>query len=449
MSEVEQTQNGNANHKDVENKEASVHLDIAEYLDESKKVSSITKVLWWCAGADAQLLLKCPYYDRVKYAGIGGIVLTTGVLAGFSGSYAFYTIFGPKGNAIEGQSGDYTSLIASVVFGIIWGLVILNFDRFIVSSTGKGDGTEKITFKELRGGLPRIIIALILGMCISTPLEIRILQSEINAELQGEQNRYLLELNSETDSIADMNLVRLEEKLLPLQANINSIDNELERRRLEILKSREKLELEAEGRSGSGVPGRGPAYRDKRDNLDKLEAELEIDRGKKESEKAKLMAEIGKLQSDIEAIDGFRLNEKSQNVERSKSLDGLLKRIEISHEIGGVVPWMIMLLILCIEMGPIFFKMMLIKSPYDFLKDNFNERVKAKHGIISETHFYPDGEGGEEAVKHRFLEVESDSRTVKEKLDAQEKLNKEIIQEYEATEGKRIKDNPDNFYTRS
>ena len=257
-----------------------------------------------------------------------------------------------------------------------------------------------------------------------------------------------MELNAETDSIADMNLVRLEEKLLPLQANINSIDKELERRRLEILKSREKLELEAEGRSGSGVPGRGPAYRDKRDNLDKLEAELEIDRGKKESEKAKLMSEIGKLQAEIEAIDGFRLNEKSQNVERSKSLDGLLKRIEISHDIGGVVPWVIMLLILCIEMGPIFFKMMLIKSPYDFLKDNFNERVKAKHGIISETHFYPDGEGGEEAVKHRFLEVESDSRTVKEKLDAQEKLNKEIIHEYEATEGKRIKDNPDNFYTR-
>ena len=431
------------------NPESIVHLDIAEYLNESKRVTWVTRILWWCAGADSQLLLKCPYYDRVKYAGIGGVVLTTGVLAAFSGGYAFYTIFGPKGDAMAAEAYSYMDVIPAAIFGFIWGTIILNLDRFIVSSTGKGDGTEKITLDEFKSAIPRLLIALVLGLCISAPLEIRILESEINAELQGEQNKYLLRLNAETDSISDMNLVRMEQKLVPLQANVVGIEKELEKRRQEILQGRNKIELEAEGRSGSGVAGRGPAYRDKKDNLDKMEAELEIDRTKKNNEKAKHQAEIAKLQNEVEIIDQNRMQQKEQNVERAKHLDGLLKRIEISHAIGGVVPWMIMLLILCIEMGPIFFKMMLIKSPYDFLQDNFKDRVKAKHGIVAEIHFYPDGKEGLQVDKYRYLEVESDARTVKEKLAAQEKLNKGIIKGYEEKEGKRIKDNPEDFYSRS
>ena len=47
-----------------------------------------------------------------------------------------------------------------------------------------------------------------------------------------------------------------------------------------------------------------------------------------------------------------------------------MKRIHISHEIGGVVPWAILLLLLAVETGPIFFKMMLVKGTYDYLLEN-------------------------------------------------------------------------------
>ena len=49
------------------------------------KPSRFTSFLWWCSGADSVLLRISPMKDRVKYAGIGGIVLCTGVLAAFSG----------------------------------------------------------------------------------------------------------------------------------------------------------------------------------------------------------------------------------------------------------------------------------------------------------------------------------------------------------------------------
>ena len=125
--------------------------EIKDYLVEyniTKPVSRATKFLWWCAGADRQILLQCPMADRVKYGGIGGIVFCTGLLATFSGGYAFYTIFSPKGDAVNLDPIDMASVIGSALFAIIWGLIILNMDRFIVSSTGKGDGTDAITGKE-------------------------------------------------------------------------------------------------------------------------------------------------------------------------------------------------------------------------------------------------------------------------------------------------------------
>jgi hypothetical protein len=41
---------------------------------ENAHVSKFTEFLWWCAGADSYFLKKSPTQDRVKYAGIGGIV---------------------------------------------------------------------------------------------------------------------------------------------------------------------------------------------------------------------------------------------------------------------------------------------------------------------------------------------------------------------------------------
>ena len=47
------------------------------------------------------------------------------------------------------QSTDFKTVVLSILFGIIWGLIIFNIDRFIVASTGKGDGTDAITWRSL------------------------------------------------------------------------------------------------------------------------------------------------------------------------------------------------------------------------------------------------------------------------------------------------------------
>ena len=100
---------------------------------------------------------------------------------------------------------------------------------------------------------------------------------------------------------------------------------------------------------------------------------MQMDIDTKRAEKDKFIklkaAEVGSWRKQLDFADG-QINQMSDdlrqaykdNETRSHGYDGLLKRIQISHEIGGIIPWIILGVFLCIEMGPIFFKMMLNKG---------------------------------------------------------------------------------------
>ncbi|MEY3727890.1 MAG: hypothetical protein RL098_1359, partial [Bacteroidota bacterium] len=117
-----------------------------------------------------------------------------------------------------------------------------------------------------------------------------------------------------------------------------------------------------------------------------------------------------------------------ENRKRAYNYDGLLKRIQISHEIGGWIPWIILWVFLCIEMGPIFFKMMLNKGPYDYMVENYNKMRQVEAGVISESLLYESVNG----VMHM--------------VHKQKELNKQIIEEWNKATSKEIKENPSKFF---
>jgi hypothetical protein len=357
-------------------------------------VGWFSRLLWYCAGADAQLLVRCPNSDRVKFQGLGGVVLTVGVLAFFSGSYAFYTVFSPKdATALGGSSVHWPSVATAIFFGLVWSLVIFNIDRFIVSSTSKGDGTDKITWTKLANASPRIIMALIIGVCLSKPLEIKILESEVKSELEKLQKQRLAELNDASELLVANERARLREKIDGLQKRIDDGDSALEVRRLEIQQQRKNLELEAEGKTASGAAGRGPAWRDKRDNLDRMEQELERDREALAKKSGLVTDELKEAKAALAALDDKLTADKASNLQVARHLDGLMMRIQVSHQIGGLIPLAIMLLLLAIETGPIFFKLMLTKGSYDYLEENQKRIVRAKAGIEPDARVVSDGQG--------------------------------------------------------
>jgi hypothetical protein len=405
-------------------------------------VSKITRVLWWCAGADEYFLTKSPMQDRVKYAGIGGIVLCTGLLACFSGGFAFYTIFGPKNNAIN-DTFSLGALLGSIIFGIIWGLIILNLDRFIVSSTGKGDGTDSVTWKELGQALPRIIIALILGFAISAPLEIKILESEIDSELSAYQKEYAEKLNQQTDILFKQKVAKLEKDKLEYEKKLQSYEKELKVYDDEIDQLVERQQAEMQDKRAYGF---GPVAK-------KMQADIETKRAEKDKFVKLKSADVKSWRKQLDFVDG-QINRNSddlrnaykENEKRSHGYDGLLKRIQISHEIGGWIPWIILCVFLCIEMGPIFFKMMLNKGPYDYMVENYNKLRQVEAGVISETKLYESANGVMHMEKYTYLDYESAKAEREEKMKKQVNLNKQIIEEWEIEKMKEIKEDPKKFF---
>jgi hypothetical protein len=275
-----------------------------------------------------------------------------------------------------------------MVGGVLWALVIFNIDRFIVSSAGKGDGTEKITGSELVQAMPRLVMAVIIGVCISAPLEIRILKPEIDAQLELEQNAYLAKLDTNAENLVRARKTDLVSRLDKAQAYLDERTAYFEQRRLEINNQRRQLELEAEGKTQRGVPGRGPAWQDKKETLDKLEAELTRDKANFAEKEALIAADTKAWRTAAETLASQLEAAKASNLKQSRHLDGLLKRIHISHQIGGFVPWAILLLLLAVETGPIFFKLMLVKGSYDYMLENQKRVAAARLGIELDAHVF-------------------------------------------------------------
>src|SRR5690606_14902629 len=229
----------------------------------TRKPGKFIKFLWASAGGDQFILERSTYSDQVKYACLGGIVFATGLMAGLSGGYAFYTIFEPRGNVLTNPIHLPTILLA-IVFGLIWGLMIFNLDRFIVAATGKGDGTEKITWDEIKGALPRIIMGMIIAISISKPVEIRMFKTEIDTELRKiqiqKQTEYAAEVDktfAEREKNLDLDFQKLNKEQAALIQKINEYDD------------RFQSEM-TEGQGGRGK-GEGPvalALRRERENAE-------------------------------------------------------------------------------------------------------------------------------------------------------------------------------------
>ena len=409
----------------------------------NKEVSRFTKFLWFCAGADSYFLMKSPNADRVKYAGIGGIVFCTGLLAAVSGGFAFHTIFGPKGDALEISAlTTIADVIGSVIFGIVWGGIIFNLDRFIVSSTGKGDGTDKVTGKEILQAAPRIIIAIILGFAISAPLEIKILESEINAELQAFQNENTLKLNKKTELEFIQKRKDIEKRKKEFEDKIADYDKEVNRIQGELDALIEAQQAEMQDKRAYGF---GPVAK-------KMQNDIENKRSDLKSYEDKRLDELNDWKGQISFQDSLIRNLQAEKNERlheneivSGKYSGLLKRIQISHEIGGWIPWIILLVFLSIETGPIFFKMMMNKGVYDYLVENYNYQREVENGIWKEPYAYEGKDGLIFLEKVEFLEVEQTKQEKKLKTQAQTKISSKAIEKWEAKKLSEVENYPDNF----
>lgn len=212
------------------------------------KMNAVYRFFTWCSGARLYLLKHCPT-DYNKYFGIGIIVFLTGVMASITGAFALFTIF--------------DSVLIAIIFGAFWGILIFFLDWFIVSSLKK----EEKFVKELLFSLPRIILAILLAIIIASPLELKLFEKEINAELIRLKSQNVIENKALIDNEF---------------SEIKSLKNENETLNNEIIEKENlrnqlfnRVIQEAEGQSPTGIVGKGPVYSEKKAELDRLNVQLE------------------------------------------------------------------------------------------------------------------------------------------------------------------------------
>lgn len=394
------------------------------------KAGTIMRFLWKCAGGDKYILERATYSDQIKYMCLGGIVFATGAMAALAGGYAFYTIFSPKGSAIENELSISTTIL-SVIFGIIWGLIIFNIDRFIVTSTGKGDGTEKITLDEFKSAIPRIVMGAIIAITISKPIEIRMFQTEINTALHEEQ----LNLQKDYEIRTRKNF---EDRLKDLGTENNEIQNRVDDylKKITVKDSLYNIEM-TEGNGGRGE-GEGPVALSLKTERNRLQVELD---NFTNTNKTKITDIEGRRKQIYQELD----KALNQNKLVSSGLDGLLERIKLSHKIAGFwISLFITLLFMCIELTPIFFKLMLNKTPYDYLTENRDDLIRAENGIEVRYDYYKDKEGQE---RHLIINHEAE-RMIFEKMkitEIQKELTEYAISKYKEREKEKIDSNLDEY----
>ncbi len=286
-----------------------------------------------CSGADRDVLDTCSRGEKTKYAGIGATVFFTAVLATIAATYALYTVF--------------DNIYRAILFGMLWGLVIFNLDRFIVSTLKKRDQW----WKEFGMAVPRLLLAVVIAVVISKPLELKIFEKEIDRVILSQKNEFTVQNQGEI-------LAQFTPETTKIEAQIEALKAEIVSKETDVNNLYDIYIAEAEGTAGTELLGKGPVYKEKRDKHDAALAELAV--LKTTNAEVIAFAEAEKLRLK-EAYDTAIVN--SQPV--INNFDGLMARIDAMKVLPWLPSFFIFLLFLAIETAPIFSKLISPMGEYD------------------------------------------------------------------------------------
>lgn len=304
----------------------------------SKRTSG-SNFLWWCAGAHQKLLKKFPS-EHIKYSGLGGVLLATFVLATLSAGYAVYTVFG--------------SVFWTFAFAVVWGLIIFNFDRFLVSTMRKYGVSKN---RQFLMALPRVALAILIGITIARPLELKIFDKEIAVKMEENLHKKVQRNDSLLLIENKLQMQMAEDERQRLTARKQSLEDTLHNLQTAYVQ-------EADGTGGSGQRGierltrlKMDAYNSARTQfgteLSSLDSGIRVQDGLLSSAKTGLESKRKEYENTVRANMGF--------LERNKAL------ADLANEESSV--WwtilMVSLLIILIEVGPILSKLIMPVGPYD------------------------------------------------------------------------------------
>ncbi|HWU06415.1 MAG TPA: DUF4407 domain-containing protein, partial [Streptomyces sp.] len=327
------------------------------------------------AGAHPDLLEAVPT-ARARYVALGGVLLSTGGLAVLSASFAVHMALGAPWPV-------------AVVFGLGWGVVIINLDRMLLV----GMAYDSSIRRNLLLAMPRVALALVLGTVIATPLTLQVFHPEIDTEVVTLRAEAADAHKTSLDSDARFRpLPTLRARVAAEQAVIASggrTDPALaavhEQVRIEqaayeeAVRSHQELssraQCELDGTCGTGDAGDGTAYQGAKAAADAQAAVVSA--AKTRFDGAVRAAEDGEARSSSQAqadlaTDQATLTGLTAQQDRlqaafeatNKDDDGILIRLQALNRLSernstlGLAHLMLSLLFICIELLPVLMKVL-------------------------------------------------------------------------------------------
>lgn len=319
----------------------------------------IQKFLVICSGSSTEILKKTPT-DVNKHVGIGGVILFTGILAALSSGYALYTIF--------------DNMYAAVGFGALWGLMIFNLDRYIVTSMKK----QGNWFRQFFIALPRIAVAILLGIVISKPLELKIFEKEINKQLNVIVNRNKAELQKSIDARYVDLAKPVDEERKKIYAQIDTLRNQYNLASAEL----EKEVVGTQTETTTGREGYGPNAKRKAELKEQKFAEMQ-------QYAEQMKPRLDELNKEIDKLIAQKEKELTDAKPTEENYNGFAARMQALNELGannpilGTAAIFIALVFISLETAPVLVKLIAPKGPYDFLleKHEHSFKIFAKESI--------------------------------------------------------------------
>lgn len=412
--------------------------------------------LWWCAGVNRRVLCQCPT-EWAKYAGMGGTIFSTACMAALSGGYAISYVF------------DNT--VVSILFGLFWGFIIIfNLDRLIVN-TMYSDGKVTISWKELWSGLPRIIMAIFLGIVISTPLELKIYERSIESEIEELKEKELNEYVAKDEAkLAEKELQYDEISNMPLTdagtVDAEDIFSEAYKKRQDLVTKRDQYNAEirdynARRRQISQVDNPEEYQRltriineksrkrnDLNREIDGLSITMNTSRNDRrtsiENNRNRRDEQLTVIRKDIEDLKTKINNAKIVYAPTlSKKYDGFQGRMDAFHSLKYppekmAYPWyspkryssptciaalFISLLFIIIECTPTFMRMMVADGSYEKLLDAEKHKIR----VLADKRV-------SDLNDNINTEVEISTKKNRQRLEAEVQANKELMERIAKTQ---------------
>lgn len=408
------------------------------------------------AGARVDVLTQLPGAVP-KQAAMGAVLLTTAAFAAISAGYAM---------AITGIATG----IFAVLAGLVWGLAILNLDRMLVIGLAKETGLGR----NLALAAPRVILAVILGVVISTPLMLKIFDSEIEAQMNrniiAAQEDLRASLNNSTikqdldADIEELNRLRTlinngptadvsqnPEVMLAQQA-IDDLESRAEPQKAEYDQLRAAAVAEEEGSAGTMVRGCAALCIEKRRLADEAESRWQATLGQVQDKETELAAIISNVQ--VNALDSSeraiadaqtqvpglqaQVDQLTEQVNSAQSTGrvleqanaGIIARLKALSDVSagdstaGSARWAVAALFMAMELLPVIFKVISnlgTRTKYDEVVDEYenSESERATQSISL---------GNTKASMRRESDLEADKDRIQKQKELILKINASVAE---------------------